>query len=189
MGEGGLTAVAAAALLPERTSGLVTFGSGARVESAEDYPFGLAPYTLDGFEGEILARWGEALFAELEAPSVASDPVFVEWRSEYLRLAASSSGSHRAAAGLTSARRSRARAPRPHDRRSCSSARAIGSAPSRLLRISPHASSSRASCASTGTITCRSWATHRPSSSAIDSFVRQVVSHDPTIASRKDGAA
>jgi serine/threonine protein kinase/pimeloyl-ACP methyl ester carboxylesterase len=188
MGEGGMTAVAAAALMPERASGLVTFGSGARVESAEDYPLGLSARTLDGFESEILARWGEALFAELEAPSAATDPVFVEWRSEYLRLAASP----REAIALL--RASRALDVRELARRVRTKTLVLQREGDRLCSLST--GRDLAARIESARFVRLEGDDHLPFvgdaravSNAVESFVRHMVSHDSTIVSRSDGAA
>jgi pimeloyl-ACP methyl ester carboxylesterase/hemoglobin-like flavoprotein/predicted Ser/Thr protein kinase len=188
MGEGGITAVAAAALIPERVAGLVTFGSGAQLESAGDYPFGLAPQTLDEIEDEILSRWGEAIFVELEAPSVAADPTFLEWRSEYLRLAASP---REAIALLRDSRkldvrelarkvRTRALVLARRGDRVCplAGARDLASRLEHARFVELEGDDHLPFVGDSVTVL-----------HLVDSFVRQVLSHDSTVVSRREGAA
>lgn len=78
-----------AALYPRRVRALVLCGGTPRTLEAPGYPHGLPPAVLEGAIEEILRRWGEPVFIEHEAPSVAADPGFREWFARYLRMSAS----------------------------------------------------------------------------------------------------
>src|SRR6185369_4253169 len=85
--EGGGLGALFAAVHPERTRALVTFGSTARMLKTTDYPHGIAPVLLDALIVHLREHWGDPKFVEVEAPSMASDAVFVEWLSTYIRMA------------------------------------------------------------------------------------------------------
>src|SRR5262249_1654915 len=66
--EGGLLSALFAATYPERTLGLVLYGSLARYFWAPDYPFGASPTEYAAFLDEIQRHWGSAV--GLTDPSV-----------------------------------------------------------------------------------------------------------------------
>jgi pimeloyl-ACP methyl ester carboxylesterase len=87
--EGGPMCALFAATYPERTRGLVMFGTYARRLWAEDYPWAPTAEARDRFCEEIRARWGEPVGIEDRAPSRMSDPEFRRWWATYLRMGAS----------------------------------------------------------------------------------------------------
>jgi pimeloyl-ACP methyl ester carboxylesterase len=87
--EGGPLCALFAATYPERTRGLVMFGTYARRLWAEDYPWAPTAEARDRFCEEIRARWGEPVGIEDRAPSRVSDPEFRRWWATYLRMGAS----------------------------------------------------------------------------------------------------
>lgn len=80
-----------AATYPERTRALVMYGGSPRMRRSEDYPFGIDGPTLDFICDSIQQRWGEPLFLDIQAPSVANDAAFRRWWATYLRMSASPS--------------------------------------------------------------------------------------------------
>jgi serine/threonine protein kinase/alpha-beta hydrolase superfamily lysophospholipase len=80
-----------AAMRPERTRALVLYAGGARMARSEDYPFGLDPAALDGICEGMRNHWGEPIFVEVQAPSLANDEAFRKWWATYLRMSASPS--------------------------------------------------------------------------------------------------
>lgn len=87
--EAGCTAAMFAARFPERVAGLVLYGSTARALNGDQYDGGNDPAVLEYALGTILSQWGEPLFLELEAPSVADDPGVRDWWARFLRSSAS----------------------------------------------------------------------------------------------------
>jgi class 3 adenylate cyclase len=89
--EGGPMSVLFAATYPERTSGLVLYGTIARGAWAPDYPWGPKPENeeteawLAGWRKE----WGGPYSVEVWAPSMEKDERFRQWYAKYLRLSAS----------------------------------------------------------------------------------------------------
>lgn len=90
--EGGPMSVVFAATHPQRTSGLILYGSIAKGSWAPDYPWG---GRVEADFEEWLAgwrrEWGKPYGLEDWAPSVAGDPQFRQWWAKYLRLGASPS--------------------------------------------------------------------------------------------------
>lgn len=78
-----------AALHPQRVRALVLCSGSPRMLEAPDYPHGLPSAFLDGASEEIYRRWGEPVFIEHEAPSLAGEPGFRDWFARYLRMSAS----------------------------------------------------------------------------------------------------
>jgi pimeloyl-ACP methyl ester carboxylesterase/class 3 adenylate cyclase len=87
--EGGPLALAYAATHPDRTSGVIAYGSYARVMQAPDYPIGWTDETVKRlFDGiRESARTGE--FYDVVTPSRRGDEEFREWFSRFTRQAAS----------------------------------------------------------------------------------------------------
>jgi len=89
--EGGPMSVLFAATYPERTSGLVLYGTIARGAWAPDYPWGKklenekTEVWLEGWRKE----WGGPYMVEVWAPSMEKDERFRQWWAKYLRLSAS----------------------------------------------------------------------------------------------------
>lgn len=77
-----------AAAHPERTAGLIAYGTAARIAAGSDVPFGMTPADLDQAEREIRAGWGRPLFLEQRAPTRARDAAFRRWWAATLRLGA-----------------------------------------------------------------------------------------------------
>ena len=89
--EGGPMSVLFAATYPERTSGLVLYGSYAKRSWAPDYPFAWTSEQWDAFLVQLEATWGkpEGAVLELWAPSVAHDEQAAKASAAYLRASAS----------------------------------------------------------------------------------------------------
>jgi hypothetical protein len=76
-------------MFPERVRGVVCFNGAARFLKAPDYPAGVDPSLIEQATERIRKHWGDPLFVEAEAPSMAHEPEFRAWFGEYLRSAAS----------------------------------------------------------------------------------------------------
>jgi pimeloyl-ACP methyl ester carboxylesterase/class 3 adenylate cyclase len=85
-GGGGLMTMLFAATYPERTSALILLNSFARLTRAEDYSWGTSPDYEEDFEEKMATGWGQGVFADVVAPSVANAPGFREWWARYERL-------------------------------------------------------------------------------------------------------
>ncbi len=90
--QGGPTAIAFAAIEPERTAALVLYGTYARAAAAEDYPIGPSPDELVTFAERVAEGWGGDDAVALFAPSRAADPAFRAWFARSTRAALSPSG-------------------------------------------------------------------------------------------------
>jgi len=77
--EGGALAMLYAAMYPERVRGLVLCGAFARMTKAPDYPYGYAPEEMEKLKGYIRGAWGKGASLRAIAPSMLSDPDFVDW--------------------------------------------------------------------------------------------------------------
>jgi serine/threonine protein kinase/pimeloyl-ACP methyl ester carboxylesterase len=84
LGVGAGSAVSAlfTAVYPDQIRALILYGGAAQ---------GAGDGLLGPIEREIQIRWGEPLFLEQQAPSLANDPSFRRWWASYLRLAATPS--------------------------------------------------------------------------------------------------
>ena len=87
--QGAATCAAMAALRPQRVESAVFIASAASALSQPDYPFGMSRDALDARAEEVRRRWGEALFLEANAPSMAGDPAFRDWMGAAMRMSAS----------------------------------------------------------------------------------------------------
>jgi pimeloyl-ACP methyl ester carboxylesterase len=87
--EGAATALAAAVHYPTRVTGVVTYGANARMVNGDGFELALPPEMITQFEGLIREQWGDPIFANMEAPSLAGDGEFAAWLGEYMRAAAS----------------------------------------------------------------------------------------------------
>ncbi len=87
--EGAALAAFFSALHPDRVRSATLWGASARMTNTSDYTAGLEPSFLEEIYGLMTTRWGDAFFAELEAPSMATDEAFKGWLSSYMRIAAS----------------------------------------------------------------------------------------------------
>jgi serine/threonine protein kinase/pimeloyl-ACP methyl ester carboxylesterase len=95
VGAGGAPCVHFAAAHPERTLGLIAYGSAARVAAGPDSPFGVTAADIERAEREIRNGWGRPLFIDERAPSRARDAAFRRWWAGYLRLGATPAGAIR----------------------------------------------------------------------------------------------
>jgi eukaryotic-like serine/threonine-protein kinase len=103
LGYGAATALLFAATHPERTRALVLYGANARSTAGDGHPHGPSPAQQDGVARRMRRSWGEPLFLEQIAPSMAYDPPFREQWARYLRAAAGPGAAiahHRAGAAL-----------------------------------------------------------------------------------------
>jgi class 3 adenylate cyclase len=87
--DGGLSAMLFAATYPERTTGLVLWGTLARGSPDADYPWGPSPELVHGFLDAVEHSWGEPVGVELIFPSRAGDERFCSWWGRNMRAAAS----------------------------------------------------------------------------------------------------
>ena len=94
--EGGAMACLFAATHPDRTSALVLASAWARLERAEDYPYGNPPADRERLVEEVLAQWGGGDRAHVIAPSLAGDPEFREWFGRLERFSMSPGAARRA---------------------------------------------------------------------------------------------
>jgi hypothetical protein len=89
MQDGAALASVFAAAQPERVRGLISYASARRLLEAEDYPSGMPAPMFAEICAAVLAHWGTPLFADFAAPSLAQEPEFLAWWSEYMRNGAS----------------------------------------------------------------------------------------------------
>ena len=91
--DGASIAAVFGATVPERTRGLLLFGSRAKGIKADDYPFGYDPSASDVWASETSSFWGSDAYGRRWlrslAPSVAHDENVVRWYSRMLRQNAS----------------------------------------------------------------------------------------------------
>jgi len=87
--EGGPLCSLFAATYPEKTLGLIMFGSYARRLRDTDYPWGPTHEDRDAYCQYIRQNWGGPVGIEDRAPSLANDPAFRDWWATYLRMGAS----------------------------------------------------------------------------------------------------
>lgn len=91
--DGASIAAVFGATVPERTRGLLLFGSRAKGIKADDYPFGYDPSASDVWASETETFWGSDAYGRRWlrslAPSVAHDENVVRWYSRMLRQTAS----------------------------------------------------------------------------------------------------
>ncbi|MEZ4407070.1 MAG: alpha/beta fold hydrolase [Polyangiales bacterium] len=85
VGEGAASALFSAAVFPERVSAVVCVNGSVKMLRDDGYDGGLDPAFLDAVCERIRRHWGEALFADAEAPSMSHDEAFRDWFGEYLR--------------------------------------------------------------------------------------------------------
>jgi pimeloyl-ACP methyl ester carboxylesterase len=124
--EGGPIGVQLAAQHPERTLGLVLWGTLAKGVASADYPFALSQAQLTRWLEHLTAQWGGPAGIEAFAPDEANDPVLRRWWARLLRQGATHGGCALGrgagdrplvvACGYSAAAASspRARVPRPH---------------------------------------------------------------------------
>jgi class 3 adenylate cyclase len=71
---------------PERVSALVLVNTYAHYVQDDDYPWGVAPDSLDRFMADIKERWGTAPPLELFAPSRVTDERLRAWSARLMRF-------------------------------------------------------------------------------------------------------
>jgi pimeloyl-ACP methyl ester carboxylesterase len=84
--EGGPMSLMFAATYPERTSGLVLYGSYASVKAE---PWSPAPERVEQTLRELETHWGEGFLVPLNAPSRKKDDLFLSWFGRLERASAS----------------------------------------------------------------------------------------------------
>ena len=89
--EGGTMCALFAATYPERTRGIILYGSYAKRIWSPDYPWGPTLAERQKFFDLINEGWGGEVDAETLAPSMANDKSFKQWWATYLRRSASPS--------------------------------------------------------------------------------------------------
>jgi pimeloyl-ACP methyl ester carboxylesterase len=71
--EGGPMCITFAATYPERTAGLILYGTFARLLQDDDYPIGIPPALFEAFVERTAAEWGRGSSFAVFAPSAAGD--------------------------------------------------------------------------------------------------------------------
>ncbi|MEZ5355713.1 MAG: alpha/beta fold hydrolase [Bryobacteraceae bacterium] len=89
--EGGPMSALFAASYPEKTLGLVMFGTYAKRIRDESYPWGRSASEHEQFLDLIRHEWGGPVGIDTRAPSLFNDPEFSSWWAAYLRMGASPS--------------------------------------------------------------------------------------------------
>jgi class 3 adenylate cyclase len=89
--EGGPMAALFAATHPDRVSALVLYATFARATSAPGYEWPWSAEERQRHMDDLVDHWGEGRVAAGVAPSLMSDPDFMEWAGRLERLAASPS--------------------------------------------------------------------------------------------------
>jgi class 3 adenylate cyclase len=89
--EGGPMAALFAATYPDRVSALILYASFSRATWAPGYEFAWRAEERQVHMDEAVEHWGEGRVAASVAPSLMSDPEFMEWAGRLERLAASPS--------------------------------------------------------------------------------------------------
>jgi serine/threonine protein kinase/pimeloyl-ACP methyl ester carboxylesterase len=103
LGEGAATALLFAATHPERARALVLYGATARTTAGDGHPHGPSPAAQEEVIARIHSAWGQPLFLDQLAPSMADDEAFRGFWARYLRLAAGPGAAvahHRACAAI-----------------------------------------------------------------------------------------
>jgi len=90
--EGGPMSALYAATYPEEISGLVLFGTFARMLNAPDFPPGITEEALDRWGAMIRRDWGKAVGLNVWAPSRVGDSDFERWWARLLRQGTSPAG-------------------------------------------------------------------------------------------------
>jgi pimeloyl-ACP methyl ester carboxylesterase len=86
--QGGPMAILFAATHPERTAGLILYGSYPTPVRDEDYPWGRTVAWQDEWARQIDEQWGTGRFLPQMAPTMAGDERFRTWWARMERLAA-----------------------------------------------------------------------------------------------------
>ena len=86
LSQAGPMAMLFAASHPERTSGLILYGTYASAAAREGYPWGRSSDWLADFDRRIDELWGSGVFLAEVAPSRLGDPAFGRWWGRYERL-------------------------------------------------------------------------------------------------------
>ena len=89
LGEGARAACLFASSRPDRVRRLVLYGASARSFPRAEAPFAHDAAALTDAITTIRASWGEAVFAERDAPTMAKDVAFDRWLALFLRQSAS----------------------------------------------------------------------------------------------------
>ena len=88
LGDGAATALLFAATHPDRTRALALYGANARATAGDGHPWGPSAEDHDELIARMRRSWGEPLFLERLAPSMAHDRGFCDHWARYLRAAA-----------------------------------------------------------------------------------------------------
>jgi class 3 adenylate cyclase len=90
--EGGPMSMLCAATHPDRVSGLIEYGTFARLLEVDGYDYGLPEEVIDGLFEVIAEDWGGPVGIHLWAPTMAEDQRFRHWWARFLRLGTSPRG-------------------------------------------------------------------------------------------------
>ncbi len=89
--EGGPMSILFSATYPDRTTGLILYGSYARGLRAPDHPYGITLEQSEKNLQRLEQEWGGPVSVDIFAPSQATDPKFRQAWASYLRQAGSPS--------------------------------------------------------------------------------------------------
>lgn len=92
--EGGPMCITFAASYPERTAGLVLYGTFARMLATKGYPAGIPPEAFDKFAARTEAEWGTGTSLRSFAPGMATDEQALAAWARLERLSVSPAGIH-----------------------------------------------------------------------------------------------
>ncbi len=90
--EGGPMSTLYAATYPGRVSGLILFGTFARMVETEGFPHGISDVALDKWGSVVRRDWGKPVALEIWAPSRIGDLEFERWWARLLRQGTSPAG-------------------------------------------------------------------------------------------------
>jgi pimeloyl-ACP methyl ester carboxylesterase len=90
--EGGPMCITFAATYPERTAGLILYGTFARLLADESYPAGIAPELFTDFAERTVRNWGTGRSFRAFAPGAAADEAAVASWAKLERLSVSPAG-------------------------------------------------------------------------------------------------
>ena len=88
---GGAMSMLFAATYPERTKALVLYAGVAKTVRSADFPYGKSEHDQQAFFDRFVAEMGTGQNLDLQGPSGADDPRFVQWWARFERLVATPS--------------------------------------------------------------------------------------------------
>jgi pimeloyl-ACP methyl ester carboxylesterase len=85
----GPTAIALAAQAPQRVSGLILFGTFARMLATDGYPYGWSRAFFEQYKAGLEQGWTTGRGIRRSVPTAGDDEALMEWLGRLLRLSAS----------------------------------------------------------------------------------------------------